>query len=575
MGELKQQPVWLLFFFTMCAGEVLSQVVLSEIMFDAAGNEAHDEFVEIFNTSATDSFDLSGWQISDGSGFDSIIEVNKGVILKPGQFGVILDASYFGNSITYDDHIPENSLLLTIDNLTFGNAGFSNSTAETISLINSAGLVVSEYTYSLDNQMGFSDEKIDLAGPNTPENWGNSRVQLGTPGAPNSVSPLNYDLAVSPEDLMFSPQTVSAGETVTIFGFIENRGRLMASNFSAILYDDLNHNAHPETEEELVQFDFNEPLASGDSVRFEFRYENIAPDRHPLIVQVEFALDENVSNNLAQKELLVGYAVRALVINELMYSPLSNQAEWVEIFNPGFQTVNLIRWRLSDSGTPTNDIAADIQIAPGGYAVLAQDSSIFDFFNPPAGAVTVLNNWPSLDNDFDSVVLYDLTGNPIDQVNYSSGWGGAAGFSLEKINPNLSSNDSSNWNTCVAFLGGTPGEQNSIFSEILVSDATITIAPNPFSPDGDGRDDFALITFELPLTTAVVNVKIYDMRGRLIRFLANNESSGSRKTLVWDGKDDNGQAARLGIYVVYLQALNAQAGEIKTQKQTVVLASRL
>ncbi len=557
-------------------GEVYSQVVLSEIMFDAAGNEAHDEFVEIFNTSEIEAVDLSGWQISDGAGFDTITEADEGLVLQPGQFGIILDASYFGNSTSYADLLPSSCLILTIDNLTFGNAGLSNSTPETVSLINSEGLIVSEYTYSLDNEAGFSDEKIDLAGADSPDNWANSRVLLGTPGRRNSVSPLNYDLAILSKDLLFFPQNVRAGDTAAIIGLIKNFGLQPAQNFSAILYEDQNENSTPEINEQIGHIDFLNALASSDSERFEFSYENIAAGRHSFLVELLFSEDEDTTNNLAQKELLIGYSERALVVNEIMYSPLTDQSEWVEVFNLSSETVNLNRWRLTDSNTATtNVIDTNILVPPDGYFVLAKDSSLLKHFKPPVGTFTFLKSLPAFNDNFDSVILYDLIGNQIDRVNYTSDWGGDNGFSLEKINPQLTSNDSLNWSSSVVFEGGTPGERNSIFSDVLVSDATITISPNPFSPDGDSHEDFAVITFKLPLTTAAVNVKIYDLRGRLIRFLVNNEPSGSEKTIVWDGKDHNKQMARMGIYVVYLQALNAQAGQVKSAKQTVVLANRL
>ena len=123
-------------------GQSHSQVVLSEIMFDAVGSDAHDEFVEIVNLSETVTVDLTGWQISDGVGFDQIVPFEVGLTLGPGQFAVILDASYIENSATYDNLIPENSLIVTIDNQTFGSGGFLNSVGETVSLVNAEGVVV-------------------------------------------------------------------------------------------------------------------------------------------------------------------------------------------------------------------------------------------------------------------------------------------------------------------------------------------------------------------------------------------------------------------------------------------------
>jgi hypothetical protein len=239
-----------------------------------------------------------------------------------------------------------------------------------------------------------------------------------------------------------------------------------------------------------------------------------------------------------------------------MYSPLSNQPEWIEILNLSSLTINLDKWSVSDSDTAKRvNFGSNSNLAPNGFFVLAEDSEILDFFNPPVASVSFSKKLPSFNNDFDSVVLYDPSDIIMDRVNYNKDWGGDTGVSLEKINPNFTSNDSTNWSSSVTIAGGTPGEQNSIFTQTLPADAVLTISPNPFSPDSDGER--------------------YDLRGRLVRFLANNQPSGSTNSIVWDGHDDSGRLSRIGIYVVFLQALNAEAGLLRTQKKTVVLAANL
>lgn len=554
-----------------------AQVVLSEIMFDALGSDTHDEFVEIINLSESVSIDLSGWQISDGEGTDSIVEFNEGVIIQPGQFGLILDLSYFDNSDTYDDLIPEESLVLTIDNTTFGNRGFSNSTAETVSLINSDGEIVSQYTYVLGNDQGFSDEKIDLEGLNSPDNWADTKSSFGTPGAPNSVSLLNFDLAVLPDDINFFPEPVQAGQTLIITSTVRNVGKNSVDQFKLIFFEDFNGNLLADSGEELAPaFEFSATLLPMDSTSFSLQSSNVSPGEHLIFAKIKFESDEDTTNNIASEQFFVGFPARTAVINEIMYSPLSNQPEWIEILNLSFWPINLSKWSVSDSDTGKRvKFGSHSNLAPNGFFVLAEDSSILDFFNPPFGSVSVSRKLPSFNNDFDSVVLYDPSDVIMDRVDYNKDWGGDSGISLEKINPVLASNDSTNWSSSVSIPGGTPGERNSIFTQTLPAEAGLSIAPNPFSPDNDGEKDFTIISYEVPITTASVNIKIYDLRGRLVRFLANNQASGSTNSIVWDGHDDTGRLSRIGIYVVFLQALNAEAGLLSTQKKTVVLAANL
>lgn len=554
-----------------------AQVVLSEIMFDALGSDTHDEFVEIINLSESVSIDLSGWQISDGEGTDSIVEFNEGVIIQPGQFGLILDLSYFDNSDTYDDLIPEESLVLTIDNTTFGNRGFSNSTAETVSLINSDGEIVSQYTYVLGNDQGFSDEKIDLEGLNSPDNWADTKSSFGTPGAPNSVSLLNFDLAVLPDDINFFPEPVQAGQTLIITSTVRNVGKNSVDQFKLIFFEDFNGNLLADSGEELAPaFEFSATLLPMDSTSFSLQSSNVSPGEHLIFAKIKFESDEDTTNNIASEQFFVGFPARTAVINEIMYSPLSNQPEWIEILNLSFWPINLSKWSVSDSDTGKRvKFGSHSNLAPNGFFVLAEDSSILDFFNPPFGSVSVSRKLPSFNNDFDSVVLYDPSDVIMDRVDYNKDWGGDSGISLEKINPVLASNDSTNWSSSVSIPGGTPGERNSIFTQTLPAEAGLSIAPNPFSPDNDGEKDFTIISYEVPITTASVNIKIYDLRGRLVRFLANNQASGSTNSIVWDGHDDTGRLSRIGIYVVFLQALNAEAGLLSIQKKTVVLAANL
>jgi flagellar hook assembly protein FlgD len=103
----------------------------------------------------------------------------------------------------------------------------------------------------------------------------------------------------------------------------------------------------------------------------------------------------------------------------------------------------------------------------------------------------------------------------------------------------------------------------------------MSVSPNPFSPDGDGREDFAVVQFHLPLQVSVVRLRIYDVRGRLIRTLANNEPAGPNGEVTWDGTDDARRRARIGIYILLLEAIDDLGGVVETAKGTVVLAGRL
>ena len=180
----------------------------------------------------------------------------------------------------------------------------------------------------------------------------------------------------------------------------------------------------------------------------------------------------------------------------------------------------------------------------------------------------------------ETIILMDLKGNIIDSILYSEKWhnknfASTKNISLEKINPGLTSNNSINWSSSVNVAGATPGKINSIFSENKSITENISVSPNPFSPDNDGFEDFTIINYTLPQKTSQVRIKIFDNRGRLLRTLLNNQPSGSQGSVVFDGLEDNGTPFRMGIYIVFLEALNETSGVSETLKTVVVVARKL
>ena len=83
-------------------------------------------------------------------------------------------------------------------------------------------------------------------------------------------------------------------------------------------------------------------------------------------------------------------------------------------------------------------------------------------------------------------------------------------------------------------------------------------APNPFSAQ-------TAISFGLPVSGSV-RVNVFDMSGRLVSTLANEEMAAANHTLVWDGTDMNGNTVGAGVYFCRLEA----AGQVLTQKMLKV-----
>ena len=76
------------------------------------------------------------------------------------------------------------------------------------------------------------------------------------------------------------------------------------------------------------------------------------------------------------------------------------------------------------------------------------------------------------------------------------------------------------------------------------------IEPRIITPNGDGRNDTALIGYTLyGVLDAVVEVTLFTLAGKSVRRLAaHGQSAGAGRTLVWDGRDDSGRSVSPGLY---------------------------
>ncbi len=82
--------------------------------------------------------------------------------------------------------------------------------------------------------------------------------------------------------------------------------------------------------------------------------------------------------------------------------------------------------------------------------------------------------------------------------------------------------------------------------------------PNPFNP-------VTTIQYELP-ENAFVNIRIYDLKGRLVNTLVSKEQTAGYKEIKWDGVDSKGRQVSAGMYIYTIQA-----GEFRQTKKMVLL----
>ena len=70
--------------------------------------------------------------------------------------------------------------------------------------------------------------------------------------------------------------------------------------------------------------------------------------------------------------------------------------------------------------------------------------------------------------------------------------------------------------------------------------------PNPFNPVTN-------LDYDLP-EDAMVNITVFDMMGKVVRTLVNDQQSAGYKTLQWNAMSNNGQPVSSGLYIYTIQA---------------------
>jgi len=272
----------------------------------------------------------------------------------------------------------------------------------------------------------------------------------------------------------------------------------------------------------------------------------------------------------------------SIIINEIMFDPELGKTEFIELFNITKDEINIGGWKLIINESDFFEVSSTfLTLKSGEYFVIASDSTIFAYNNMEKLNVKILNDKIlSLSNVGESIVIVDHWGNLIDSLFYNPKWHNkniatTKNKSLERISPNIESNESTNWSTSVNKFGATPGTVNSIFAQNTNIPKGISFNPNPFSPDNDGFEDFTIINYSIPFNTAQIRVKIFDDHGRLVRTLLNNKAISQSGSIIFDGLNDAGNPLKIGMYIVFMEVVDNNSAKVISYKDVIVVARKL
>lgn len=544
-------------------------VVIDELMADPTPQVAlpANEWLELKNTSAF-PINLLNWRISNAASRSGPM---PNFTLQPDSFvivcaGIAVSAmSPFGRTISVTG-FP------SLDN-----------EGDQLTLYNAQGMVIHSVAYSdnwyqnsLKKEGGWTLEMIDTKSPCAgSSNWRASvDPSGGTPGRKNSIDAVNQDQ--TPPSLK---RTYSIDNLTLVAVFDEPLDSLKGATIANYNLDGGLTIASAQTLGplfNLVQLKLAIPMQP--NVVYNLTATNVADCKGNSIG----------ASNKAKAGLAVDASPLEMIVNEILFNPSPGAYDYVEFYNRSNKIFDASKFYIANRNS-SNIISSIKQLSatpyfvfPGDYIVATENlpglQQNFLVKNPDA--VFIISSLPSFPDDKGFVILLNLQGVVVDEVNYNKSWhfkliDTQDGVSLERIDPDGPSQDKNNWHSAASTAGfGTPTYRNSQYKQPAGINATIEVTPKIFSPDNDGRDDIATIQYQVDEPGYATNITIYDANGRPVRYLVKNATLGIKGYWNWDGLDEKGLKLPIGTYIIYTEIFNLK-GKKERFKNTVVLARKL
>ncbi len=543
----------------MASGSSLfaQSVVINELMY--APSTPEPEWVELYHSGAT-SISAHGWTISDAVKTvklpDFTIEPNGYILLT--KDSIALSAKY---SLT-------NTKILKVTLPTF------NNDADLVVLKDSGGAVIDSISYAATwgGTSGKSLERIDDTSPSIASNFASSIDPRGaTPSSPNSIRRREKDVS-----FIHLVRITSSSEDLGLQATIYNGGRSAVTDAELLLY----HSASPLP---IAQVGLPAILQPRDSATIDFTIFNADYGLDSLTAIVNASGDELHSNDTLRIALLFPALPRTLVFNELMNQPTSASCEWVELYNQSSHTVDLVGCILRSSSSPSSTRAFTLpryRIPPRQFILISANDKLLTSYPELAqksGVIILGKTDLNLNTDEGILSIQNPNHSPIDSIHYLHSWYGAIsgiGVSLERRDLTDTSQDAKNWGACLDDRGATPLARNSLNTDSLniATNVSISIHPNPFSPDGDGFEDVLDIDIAIPDENEHrITAKLYDARSNLIAVIVSEKRMIANATITYDGKDINGRTLPIGLYTL---VISSDDGAFRTVKKGLVIAKR-
>lgn len=550
-------------------------ILINEIMADPSPSAGlpEVEWLELYNRSGK-TLQLSDLSLTDATSTPVALPA---YLLLPGEYVVVTAGA---NVATMQAATSGKVLGAAISTTLL------NNDADEISLSTVNGTVVDKVAYSVDwhtipgrKDGGYTLERIN---PGLPclgkENWQTCPNQIGgTPAAPNA------SFSSAPDNVQ--PQLLNAytaSPSSIVLQFSEGMDQTAVENPAA-------YNLTPPVPIASAQQSLTDRSVVTLNLAAAMQVQTV------YVVNVSGSLVRDCSGNPFQftDTVRLGIAEKPapqdFVINEILFNPATGGARFVEFFNKSNKVFDWSEFFLASNTDSTKSVVKVGQkrlFFPGEYHVFTTNTT--DILQRHQGINPknlMQNSLPSLDDRVDSIKVYWAKNGQIvtvDSFFYDHNMHNALltisereGVSLERIRTDGPTQAASNWTSASPLKTGSPGTPTLPNSQNRSAKANpiddwINIPVARLSPDGDNREDFLEIYYNLPQEGFVATVQVFDSDGNLVKSIVRQSLSGTEGILRWDGDKDEGGKARPGIHVVYLEVYSP-VGEVRRAKKAVAV----
>lgn len=110
---------------------------------------------------------------------------------------------------------------------------------------------------------------------------------------------------------------------------------------------------------------------------------------------------------------------------------------------------------------------------------------------------------------------------------------------------------------------------------VINTTKTLEVFQSPFSPYKDGTYSQAKIAYNVPANSQIT-MRVFDVSGHQVRILLDHsDGGGASATVSWDGKDDDGNIVKTGVYIVNIEALDKTTGSARRSSKRVVVGRKM